>query len=122
LGGRPSSRKSRLAADRRPGSSRNRHTPALVRWRLHDEAGEAAAVAPKALESAPANLRRSWRRPIASGWTKSEIRRTIEIARLPEATFKAMIQEVIEAQERAREAATSAVLRRHAAVVDDATS
>jgi hypothetical protein len=33
-----------------------------------------------------------------------------------------MIQEVIEAQERAREAATSAVLRRHAAVVDDATS
>jgi hypothetical protein len=57
-----------------------------------------------------------------TGWTKSEIKRSIEIARLPEATFKAMIQEVIEAQERAREAAISAVLRRHAAVVDDATS
>jgi hypothetical protein len=58
-----------------------------------------------------------------AGWSKSDIRQCVEMAGLPESAFKAMVQDAIEAQEKAAKAATRAALRRHkVAILPDKSS
>jgi hypothetical protein len=86
---------SKLAADRRPALSRNRHTPALVRWRLHDEAGEAAAVAPKARKRARQSPPIMAKTDCAQGLSRLLPRRALEYANKSASAFGVVVREMV---------------------------
>jgi hypothetical protein len=54
-----------------------------------------------------------------AGWTTSDIRRSIDISKLSDVEFDAMLEQIHAARERAEKSATRRVLRRHAAASSD---